>query len=91
MVMRGFGEGIQEETRNQAKIIGNAARYLTSAAKGGISTGSTDNRRTYNNTSSVTLQVAEMNVRDKQDIRSLAVEIAGLTRTQQRGKGLRMA
>ena len=91
MVMRGFGEGIQEETRNQAKIIGNAARYLTSAAQGGISTGSTDNRRTYNNTSSVTLQVAEMNVRDKQDIRSLAVEIAGLTRTQQRGKGLRMA
>lgn len=91
MVMRGFGEGVQDEARNQARIIGNAARFLTSAAQGGISTGSTDNRRTYNNTSSVTLQVAQMNVRDKQDIRSLAVEIAGLTRTQQRGKGLRMA
>ena len=30
-------------------------------------------------------------VRDEQDIRSLAVEIATLTRRQQRGKGLRMA
>lgn len=91
MVMRGFGEGVQSETRNQAKIIGNAARYLTGAAQGGISTGSTDNRKTFNNTSNVTLQVGEMHVRDNQDIRSLAIEIAGLTRTQQRGKGLRMA
>jgi len=30
-------------------------------------------------------------IRDEQDIRSLAVEIATLTRRQQRGKGLRMA
>ena len=29
--------------------------------------------------------------KDEQDIRSLAVEIATLTRRQQRGKGLRMA
>ena len=91
MVMRGFGEGIQDETKAQARIIGNAARYLTSAAQGGISTGSTDNRRTYNSSSNVTLQVGEMHVRDQQDIRSLAVEIAGLTKTKQRGKGLRMA
>lgn len=30
-------------------------------------------------------------VRDEQDIRSLAIEIATLTKRQQRGKGLRMA
>ena len=40
---------------------------------------------------SSTIQVQQMVVRDEQDIRSLAVEIATLTRRQQRGKGLRMA
>ena len=40
---------------------------------------------------SSTIQVQQMVVRDEQDIRSLAVEIASLTRRQQRGKGLRMA
>ena len=91
MVMKGFGAGIQDEAKAQARIIGNAARFLTSSAQGGVATGSADNRRTYNNTSTVNLHVANMSVRDKQDIRSLAVEIAGLTKTQQRGRGLRMA
>ena len=36
-------------------------------------------------------QVQQLVVRDEQDIRALAVEIATLTRRQQRGKGLRMA
>lgn len=91
MVMKGFGEGVRDEEKEQARIIGNAARFLTDAARGGVSAGSSDNRRTYNNTSTVNLHIASMNVRDKQDIRSLAIEIAGLTKTQQRGRGLRMA
>ena len=91
MVMRGFGAGIEDEAKSQARIIGNAARFLTNAAQGGVATGNADNRRTYNNTSTVNLHVGQMNVRDKQDIRSLAIEIAGLTKTQQRGRGLRMA
>ena len=91
MVMKGFGEGVRDEEKEQARIIGNAARFLTDAARGGVATGSADNRRTYNNNSTVNLHVANMNVRDKQDIRSLAIEIAGLTKTQQRGRGLRMA
>jgi len=37
------------------------------------------------------VQVEKLYVRDEQDIRSLAVEIASLTKRQQRGKGLRMA
>ena len=45
----------------------------------------------YNSNVSSTIQVQQMVVRDEQDIRSLAVEIATLTRRQQRGKGLRMA
>ena len=92
MTMRGFGAGVLKESREQAKIIRNASRYLTGEAQtGAIVTNSSDNRRTYNNSVSSTIQVQQMVVRDEQDIRSLAVEIATLTRRQQRGKGLRMA
>jgi len=91
MTMRGFGEGVLQETKAQAKIISNAARYMTSAAQYGAGSGSYDNRRTYNQNTTSTIQVDKLYVRDEQDIRSLAVEIATLTRRQQRGKGLRMA
>ena len=92
MTMKGFGEGILQESKAQAKIVKNAARYLTGEAQeGAIAFGSTDNRKTYNNTSSVNLTGNTFYVRDEQDIHSLAVEIATLTRRQQRGKGLRMA
>lgn len=92
MTMRGFGAGVLKESREQAKVIRNASRFLTGEAQtGAIVQSSSDNRRTYNNNVSSTIQVQQMVVRDDQDIRSLAVEIAALTRRQQRGKGLRMA
>ena len=92
MTMRGFGAGVLKESREQAKVIRNASRFLTGEAQtGAIVQSSSDNRRTYNNNVSSTIQVQQMVVRDEQDIRSLAVEIAALTRRQQRGKGLRMA
>ena len=92
MTMKGFGEGVLKESRVQARIVKNAARYLTGEAKEGtVAFGSTDNRKTYNNTSSVKLSGNNFYVRDEQDIRSLAIEIATLTRRQQRGRGLRMA
>ena len=92
MTMEGLGEGVLRETEAQAKIIRNASRFLTDEAQAGaISTTSTDNRRTYNTNVSSTVQVAQMVVRDDQDIRALAIEIASLTRRQQRGRGLRMA
>ena len=92
MVMKGFGEGVLQETKSQAKIIRNASRFLTGAAQdGAIAFGSNDNSRTYNNTNTVNLNVSSMNIRDQQDITSLAVEIASLTKRQQRGKGLRLA
>ena len=81
-----------KESKEQAKIIRNAARYLTGEAReGSIVTTSNDNRRSYDNSVTSTIQVQQMVVRDEQDIRSLAVEIATLTRRQQRGKGMRMA
>ena len=92
MTMKGFGEGVLKESRIQARTIRNAARYLTGEAKeGSVASGSTDNRRTYNSTSSVNLSGNNFYVRDEQDIRALAIEIATLTRRQQRGKGLRLA
>ena len=92
MAMRGLGQGVLKESREQARVIRNAARYLTGEAKAGsIQTTSNDNRRTYNNSVNSTIQVQQLVVRDEQDIRALAVEIAALTRRQQRGKGLRMA
>ena len=92
MAMRGFGEGAVLESKAQAKVIANAARYLTGAAQGGLGGSySYDNRRTYNQNATSTIQVDKLVVRDEQDIRSLAIEIATLTRRQQRGKGLRFA
>ena len=92
MTMRGFGEGVLEETETQAKTLRNAMRYLTdSAEESSIAATNSDNRRTYNQASTVNLNVSSMNIRDEQDIRSLAIEIAALTKRQQHGKGLRMA
>lgn len=45
----------------------------------------TDNR---NFSSSATVKVERLEVRDQQDIRALAIEIAGLARQQQRGRGM---
>ncbi len=92
MTMRGWGRGVLKESKAQAKIIRNAARYLTGEAQAGsIQTTSNDNRRTYNSSVNSTIQVQQLVVRNEQDIRALAVEIATLTRRQQRGKGLKMA
>ena len=92
MSMKGFGQGVLLESKKQAKVIQNAARFLTGEAKtGSISTTSNDNRKTYNQSSSVNLSGNNFYIRDEQDIRSLAVEIASLTRRQQRGKGMRLA
>ena len=92
MTMKGFGEGVLQESRVQARTIRNAARFLTGETKeGAIAFGNNDNRKTYNQTSSVNLSGNNFYVRDEQDIRSLAIEIAALTKRQQRGRGLRMA
>ena len=92
MTMKGFGEGVLKESRVQARIVKNAARYLTGEAKeGAVAFGTTDNRKTYNSNSSISFSGSNFYVRDEQDIRSLAIEIATLTRRQQRGRGLRMA
>ena len=92
MTMKGFGEGVTREAQKQARTISNAARFLTDAAKdSSIGYTQTDNSRTYNSNSSISFSGSNFYVRDEQDIRSLAIEIASLTRRQQRGRGLRMA
>ena len=92
MAMKGFGQGVMTESRAQAQIIRNAARYLTEEAReGAIVNHTTANQKTYNQSSNVTLTGNTFAIRDEQDIYALATEIAALTRRQQRGKGLRMA
>lgn len=54
-------------------------------------TTSNDNRRTYNQQSTISFEGSNFYINDRQDAYALAVEIASLTRRQQRGKGLRMA
>jgi len=50
MTMRGFGAGVLKESKEQAKVIRNASRFLTGEAReGSIVTNSSDNRKTYNN------------------------------------------
>ena len=63
------------------------------AIQGGIVAGNThnDNRQSIQQNSSVNLTGNSFYVRSDQDIHDLAVEIATLTRTQQRGRGLRLA
>ena len=92
MAMKGFGQGVLEESKAQGRILRNAARYLTDEAAygAGVVFGSTTNK-TYNQQSSVNLSGNSFIIRDETDIRSLAIEIAALTKRQQRGKGLRMA
>ena len=92
MVMKGFGEGVTEEAQRQAAVMSNAARFLTNEAKAGTaSIGTTDNRKTYNQESNVTIQVDNMSIRDQTDIKALAAELAGIVKSQQRSRGLRMA
>lgn len=91
MAMRGFGVGAQKESREQAKVLRNAARFLTDAALEGTIGGVNHSTQNYNQSSTVNLNVANMQIRDKQDIQSLAVEIATIARQRQRGRGLKMA
>ncbi|MEA5068496.1 MAG: phage tail tape measure protein [Christensenellaceae bacterium] len=92
MAMKGLGQGAILESKAQAKVIRNAARFLSGEAQAGFGgSASFDNRKTYNQNSTSTINVEKLYVRDEQDIRSLAIEIASLTKRQQRGRGLRMA
>jgi TP901 family phage tail tape measure protein len=90
MTMKGWGQGLLLESRAQAKVVANAARYLTDAAKtSSVAYASSDNRRTYNQSSNVTLTGNTFQVRDDKDIQALAIEIAALTRRQHQGHGRR--
>lgn len=93
MTMKGFGQGVLQETREQAQIIRNASRYLSTEAGSSAVAATNDNRKTYNtdNSTSFSFAGATFQIRSEQDVRDLAVEIATLTRRNQRGRGLRMA
>ena len=89
MAVRGIGVGVQKEERAQARVIRNAAQYLTGEAR--LAVAGYDNRttNTYNTDASVSFAGATFAIRDKQDVYALAREIASLTKRQQAGRGTR--
>ena len=90
MMVRGIGEGTILESKAQAKVIQNAARYLTGTAQSGATMSkSIDNRRTYHQDQSVTVQVDKLYVRDEKNLRSLAIELAQFNKTQYAGMGVK--
>lgn len=89
-MMKGLGKGFMGELPGQEKLMANAMRHMTGEIQYGAA-GSTDNRKTYNTENSVNVTVERLEVRDQQDIQTLATEIASLTRTNQRGRGVRYA
>ena len=92
MMMRGIGDGVLGEAKNQARIIGNAAKYMTGEARSAVMAAPmNDNRRTYNDSSSVNVYVDHLSAQDQHSIFELANEIAALTRRQQQGRGNRKA
>ena len=85
MTMKGWGLGVSLESREQAKVVANAARYLTNAAKeSSVAYASNDNRKTYNQSSTVTVNA---NVRNETDAKVLAAQLAGTNRRIQAGYG----
>ncbi|MGJ4848946.1 hypothetical protein ACH6CV_01710 [Bacillota bacterium Meth-B3] len=90
MAMKGLGEGVLLEREAQAKVIRNAARFLTGVAQAGVGgTSSYYNRKTYHQDQSVTVRVDRLYVRDEKDVRSLAIELAQFNKTQYAGVGVR--
>lgn len=88
--IKGFGIGATDEMKKQERLMANAMRHMTGEMQD-AAMGGTDNRKTYNTENSVNITVERLEVRDQQDIQTLATEIASLTRTNQRGRGVRYA
>jgi hypothetical protein len=91
MAVRGIGVGAVEESKVQAKVMRNAVRFLSDSAQDGIAVGSAPTSTTNTYSTSTVVQVDKFISNDKQDITSLAVEVASLTRRRQRGKGRKRA
>ena len=89
MAVRGFGVGVQREEKRQAKVIRNAARYLTGEARLAVAGYNSYATNNYNTDASISFPGATFTIRDKQDVYALAREIAALTRRQQTGRGAR--
>lgn len=87
MFSRGIAGGIKDEAEKQSKVIANAARFITDSAAGVVAGSTYNNQKSYNNSSSVNLTVENLHVRNDQDIRSLAIEIASLVKRQNAGYG----
>ena len=85
--MKGFGEGILSEERSQARIVQNAARYMTENAQKAVTpvNQQTTNNRTYNASSNLTVQT--MIMQNEMDAQALSAQMNAENRRLQRGYG----
>ena len=83
---KGIALGIVEP--KQIAAIRNASRFIgTTMTESNYNSISNDNRKTYHQNQSVTVNVDSLAVRDQQDVYALALEIDALKRRIFRGKG----
>lgn len=88
MLIRGVGEGVTDESKYASKMMANATKYMVDSARDTLPAGTTNNTRTYNNDNSIVINLDGVSMRDEQDIRSLAIELAAFTQRGNQQKGV---
>lgn len=87
-IPEGAAQGVLLEAKRQAPIIANAFRALTAPALAGAQAGTVSNTRSYSYRSGdINLAGANLYIRDQQDIRALALELAGIQQAKNRALG----
>ena len=86
-MMKSISLGALKAATEQARIIGNAARYISTAAASGILAGGGGGMNTYNQQQTVSVSGNTFMVQSQQDIHQLAYEIAAIMNRRQKGYG----
>lgn len=86
-MMESMGMGALKAAPEQARIIGNAARYISTEAGRAMMTGGVSMSRTYNQQQTVAISGNTFSVRSEQDLTQLAYEIAAIMGVRTGGYG----
>ena len=89
MFGRGLEKGMDKWPTVSERLLEQDLDALYNGTRRGSSAGVGGDTNTYNNSAALSFAGANFYVRDQQDVQSLAVDIATLTRRKQHGKGLR--
>lgn len=87
MLMEGMSVSIYREAKATVRTMANVTKYTIDSAGGFMSAGGSMNK-TYNQQSTVNLNADGLSVHSDADVRSPAIEIAMLTKRNNRLKGV---